>query len=83
MKTLLIGTILAVAWKLGPHIGIPYCLLIPYSWQPFDERCQESLCCGRARLPACVGMALNPRSCCHAMLIAERACKADAQQHGK
>ena len=32
IKTLLIGTILAVAWKLGPHIGIPYCLLIPYRW---------------------------------------------------
>ena len=49
----------------------------------FDERCQKPLCCDRARLPVCAGMAFNPKSCCHAMLMAERACKADAQQHGK
>ena len=35
IKTLLIGTILAVAWKLGPHIGKFDCLLIPHTWQPW------------------------------------------------
>ena len=49
---------------------------------PLDERCQKSLCCGRACLPVCAGMAFKSNSCCHAMLMVERACRADAQQHG-
>ena len=36
---------------------------------PLDERCQKSLCCERARLPVCAGMAFNVKSCCHAMLM--------------
>ena len=42
-KTLLIGTILAVALKLGPHIGMPSISADAIHLTALDERCQTSL----------------------------------------